>query len=71
MPNFDPERFSQNAYDRALDRELANLQRALYLIQQNFTMQIYAIEEQMKSDIQQVSLHIVALRNFIDADTNR
>lgn len=64
MPKFDPERIS---YDRALDKELAKLQRALHLIQQHSTMQMREMDKQLKSDIARVDEHIRVLRDFIDA----
>jgi cob(I)alamin adenosyltransferase len=67
MPNFDSEKFSQDLYDHALDKELDKIQRALHLIQQYFTIQIREMDKQMKSDIARVDEHIRVLRDFIDA----
>lgn len=68
MPNFDEEKFSTSARQRQLEMELAKVQRILYLIQQNYKMQLWQMAEQMNEDFNKLSDYIVQLRNFNDSD---
>lgn len=68
MPNFDEERFSASARQRQTEFELAKVQRILYLIQQNYKMQLWQMAEQMNQDFEKLSDYIVQIRNFNDPD---